>query len=166
MTDTIGTQRHRCVILTDDQAAEIYSLKSDYMRETSTFDSCFRSRAQKLKGKSSSVCKWYGVTSKTIRDIWNRRTWTKATHHLWQGEIFTKQVSRTNARRPREITQNSSDEIMRDQRNRYDEYCEILPVNSMADIPDEALMMYSSRSGSFVDPFDENSSSSSDLYSI
>ena len=31
----------------------------------------------------------YGVSSKTIRDIWNRKTWTHATKHMFDREHLT-----------------------------------------------------------------------------
>jgi hypothetical protein len=37
-----------------------------------------------LRGKSVSVSSMFDVSPKTIRDIWNRRTWQRATHHLWK----------------------------------------------------------------------------------
>ncbi|EKX35424.1 hypothetical protein GUITHDRAFT_118441 [Guillardia theta CCMP2712] len=36
--------------------------------------------------ESSFVAKKYGVSSKTIRDIWSRRTWTEATRPLWTAD--------------------------------------------------------------------------------
>jgi hypothetical protein len=36
----------------------------------------------RLAGKSSKLAKDYGVSAKTIRDIWNGKSWTKVTGHL------------------------------------------------------------------------------------
>jgi hypothetical protein len=36
--------------------------------------------------KASDVAKKYKVSPKTIRDIWNRRTWTVETRHLWNSD--------------------------------------------------------------------------------
>jgi hypothetical protein len=36
-----------------------------------------------LSGQSAAVAKKFNVSPKAIRDIWNRRTWTQETHHLW-----------------------------------------------------------------------------------
>ncbi len=45
----------------------------------------------KFDGNSSVLAKLYGVSPKAIRDIWNRRTWTEQTRHLWAGDE-SKQV--------------------------------------------------------------------------
>ena len=34
-------------------------------------------------GQSAKIAKMYCVSPKTIRDIWNRRTWQNETRHLW-----------------------------------------------------------------------------------
>ncbi|EKX36362.1 hypothetical protein GUITHDRAFT_165776 [Guillardia theta CCMP2712] len=36
--------------------------------------------------ESTFIAKKYGVSSKTVRDIWNRRTWAEATKPLWTDE--------------------------------------------------------------------------------
>uniref|UniRef100_A0A7S0M491 Uncharacterized protein n=1 Tax=Cryptomonas curvata TaxID=233186 RepID=A0A7S0M491_9CRYP len=36
-----------------------------------------------MKGQSAPLAKRYGVSPKTIRDIWNRRTWAYVTIQLW-----------------------------------------------------------------------------------
>ena len=36
--------------------------------------------------RSREVAEQYGVNSKTIRDIWNRATWVKATRPSWTPE--------------------------------------------------------------------------------
>ncbi|EKX48191.1 hypothetical protein GUITHDRAFT_136933 [Guillardia theta CCMP2712] len=63
------------IILTAEQAIEIYQKrpKSDSSLTTS---SC----------RSNEVAEQYGVNSKTIRDIWNRATWVKATREVWTAE--------------------------------------------------------------------------------
>mmetsp|Transcript_26986 Transcript_26986/g.71027 ORF Transcript_26986/g.71027 Transcript_26986/m.71027 type:complete len:127 (-) Transcript_26986:20-400(-) len=42
---------------------------------------------ERRRGKSCTMSAHlaaeYGVTTKTIRDIWNRSTWGKVTRHLW-----------------------------------------------------------------------------------
>ena len=57
------------VILTADQARMIYSLRSETTAQT------FELRS--VAGKSSLVAELYGVSPKTIRDVWNRKTWTQ-----------------------------------------------------------------------------------------
>jgi hypothetical protein len=68
------------VVLTASQAKEIYMHK--IMLETpDNFVSCLH--GSRAKGQSVPISKMYNVSAKTIRDIWNRRTWTFATCHLW-----------------------------------------------------------------------------------
>ena len=57
------------VILTADQARMIYSLRSE--STTQSFE------LRSVAGKSSLVAELYGVSPKTIRDVWNRKTWTQ-----------------------------------------------------------------------------------------
>jgi hypothetical protein len=63
------------VILTADQARMIYSLRSESTAQTYELRS--------VAGKSSLVAELYGVSPKTIRDVWNRKTWTQVVA-LWQ----------------------------------------------------------------------------------
>ncbi len=70
------------VILNGSLAAEIYAEKLALVAPTS-FESCLKDSRVKMKGKSVTVSAKYGVSAKTIRDIWNRRTWTNATSALW-----------------------------------------------------------------------------------
>mmetsp|Transcript_63357 Transcript_63357/g.169410 ORF Transcript_63357/g.169410 Transcript_63357/m.169410 type:complete len:196 (+) Transcript_63357:205-792(+) len=56
-----GQQRR---ILTKDQAIAIY--------------------AQRKSAKASSVAANFHINTKTVRDIWNRRTWAEETQHLWE----------------------------------------------------------------------------------
>jgi len=61
------SQRSRA-LLTEQQAVAIYSR---------------RLNAAADGGRSSRVLAWqYGVSPKTIRDIWSRRTWARSTAHL------------------------------------------------------------------------------------
>ena len=46
-----------------------------------------------LHGASVPISKMYNVSAKTIRDIWNRRTWTFATSHLWHLARDSRQYS-------------------------------------------------------------------------
>ena len=42
--------------------------------------------SQRLRGASPPIAVRFGVSSRTIRDIWNRKTWAFATKHLWHLE--------------------------------------------------------------------------------
>jgi hypothetical protein len=77
----VSTKR---IVLNKQFAAEIYSHKLALMTPTS-FKECLQ--VSQLKGRSTKVALQYGVSAKTIRDIWNRKTWTDATFHLWKDEL-------------------------------------------------------------------------------
>ena len=67
----------RRVVLTQQQAAEIFELKSIEDNELLVRRSGSRSRL---------VAERYGVSPKTVRDIWNCKTWICATKQLFQRE--------------------------------------------------------------------------------
>ena len=81
------------VILNGRLAAEIYAVKLALVAPTS-FESCLKDSRVKVKGMSAKLSAKYGVSAKTIRDIWNRRTWTSATSALWSSEDGIHEVSR------------------------------------------------------------------------
>jgi hypothetical protein len=56
------------VILTTDQARTIYRLRSASTAEGGSL-------SKSVAGKSSLVAEMFGVSPKTIRDVWNRKTW-------------------------------------------------------------------------------------------
>ena len=72
-------------MLCETQAVEIYKLKISMMA-----DLFHRFRVGNaghwMRGKSIPVAVQYGVTSRAIRDIWNRKTWAYASKHLWANE--------------------------------------------------------------------------------
>jgi hypothetical protein len=80
------------VLLNSRLAAEIYAEKLAIIAPTS-FESCLKSLRVALKGKSVAVSMKYGVSAKTIRDIWNRRTWTAATNASWSSDSSIFEVS-------------------------------------------------------------------------
>ena len=59
-------------ILTEKQAKEIYQFYLADFSPSSSFMKAKNSTSTRLAGI-------YGVSPKTIRDIWNRRTWTSVT---------------------------------------------------------------------------------------
>ena len=73
------------LVLNETLAAEIYAHKLDILVPTS-FESCLRTGHMRMKGKSAKLALRYGVSAKTIRDVWNRKTWADATAHLWINE--------------------------------------------------------------------------------
>ena len=75
------------IILTAEQAVEIYKKRSIGANMDST-SSC----------RSNEVAEQYGVNSKTIRDIWNRATWVKATRSEWNEQEEAMYIaSQTNS---------------------------------------------------------------------
>jgi hypothetical protein len=72
---------HPRALLAAQQAIEIYT-----------------HRIPSFRGKIAMQAKKYNVSPKTIRDILNRRTWTKETRHLWaQDEQASIRAPKTKA---------------------------------------------------------------------
>ena len=76
-----GKPRQYGVILTPQLALEIYKCKLVLQSPENCSSGADPSKS--LKGQSVPVGNKYNVSAKTIRDIWNRRTWTFATYKLW-----------------------------------------------------------------------------------
>ena len=74
----------RKVVLTPKLALEIYAQKLKILTPRNVKD-CL-SPANLLRGQSVSVANRYNVSAKTIRDIWNRKTWIFDTSCLWHYE--------------------------------------------------------------------------------
>mmetsp|Transcript_12480 Transcript_12480/g.24858 ORF Transcript_12480/g.24858 Transcript_12480/m.24858 type:complete len:421 (+) Transcript_12480:848-2110(+) len=72
-----GRRKPWKIILTAEQAVQIYEKRPTEGSMTDTTTSSCR---------SNEVAEQYGVNSKTIRDIWNRATWVKATRGCWTVE--------------------------------------------------------------------------------
>ena len=72
-------------MLNEQQVVQIYMAKLA-MQAQNRDHIPITNRMQAIKGQSVSVSVLYGVTSRTIRDIWNRRSWAYATRHLWHLE--------------------------------------------------------------------------------
>jgi hypothetical protein len=66
--------RGRRAVLSHDQVVNIYKLRNA---------SCSAAASKKRDGiGATSVARCFGVSSKTVRDIWVGRTWYRATQHL------------------------------------------------------------------------------------
>jgi hypothetical protein len=72
-------------MLNEQQVVEIYMAKLA-LRAHSRNNAPGTNKMQGIKGQSGHVSAMYGVTSRTIRDIWNRQSWAYATRHLWNLE--------------------------------------------------------------------------------
>ena len=82
-------------MLTEQQAIEIFKFRQACKERNPSSTSGF-CRASLMRGKSSPLSKIYGVSPRTIRDIWNRRTWAYATIPFWSAEerkLHLKDVS-------------------------------------------------------------------------
>ena len=70
----MGNPKNSRVVLTPQLAREIYLYKIGF--------ECLDHSAMLLKGRSVQISKKYNVSPKTIRDVWNRRTWAFATETI------------------------------------------------------------------------------------
>jgi hypothetical protein len=73
------------MVLSERQARDIYQRKLKLLLPVAA-DCCLRKIELKLRGQSVHIANSFGVSPKTVRDIWNRRTWKQATHDLWGQE--------------------------------------------------------------------------------
>eukprot|EP00291_Cryptomonas_curvata_P006166 CAMPEP_0172183482 /NCGR_PEP_ID=MMETSP1050-20130122/19018_1 /TAXON_ID=233186 /ORGANISM="Cryptomonas curvata, Strain CCAP979/52" /LENGTH=214 /DNA_ID=CAMNT_0012857121 /DNA_START=126 /DNA_END=767 /DNA_ORIENTATION=+ len=73
------------IILTSSKAVEIYMHKLSILQDHGARN-CPESLYVCLRGRSGFVSSDFNVSPKTIRDIWTRRTWQRATCHLWEDE--------------------------------------------------------------------------------
>lgn len=67
--------------LTEKKVAKIYMHKLRLLAPKD-FRSCLEEPTKLLKGQSSILAQQYGVSAKTIRDIWSHRSWTSVTYKL------------------------------------------------------------------------------------
>jgi hypothetical protein len=73
-----GSQFRPRAVLSLAQVIEIYQYRKSPHRERQCCDP--------LLGRSVAVAKKFNVSPKTIRDIWNRRSWAQETRHLWTND--------------------------------------------------------------------------------
>jgi hypothetical protein len=76
-TDSLARIKVQRVILTEQQAVEICKMKP-----------AVPVTGNLLRGESRSriIAEQFGVSPKTVRDIWNRKTWVSATMHLFEAK--------------------------------------------------------------------------------
>ncbi len=70
------------IVLNNELAVEIYKCKLAFVAPSSSI-ACFQSLERRARGQSALISSRFGVSPKTIRDIWNHKTWAHATNHLW-----------------------------------------------------------------------------------
>ena len=88
---------HRKIILTAEQAVEIYKSKPSASSLTG-ISKTHRTRTS----PSRTLAAEYGVSSKTIRDIWNRKTWGASTLHVFERQEKSEQIT---------VSHDKSDEV-------------------------------------------------------
>ena len=72
-------------MLCEQDAVAIYQTKIALLHEISLAISS-RKQVSSLWGQTGPVSKRFGVSSRTVKYIWNRQTWAHATNHLWPNE--------------------------------------------------------------------------------
>ena len=75
-------------ILTVEQAATIFLARTE--------------RTGKRCQVASRLAQQFGVSPRTVRDIWNLRTWTAATRPLWSSADFARAAQKQQGRAPPE----------------------------------------------------------------
>ena len=68
-------------MLTYDDVIKIYEFKLSWMLRPSS-----HTPSISIRGQSGPVGKLFGVSPRTVRDIWNRQTWSFVTKELWSRE--------------------------------------------------------------------------------
>ena len=91
-TSDLITSRKQHTVLSETQVLEIFRLKARSSPKGTRLSSAIT---------SATVAKWYGVCSKTVRDIWMGRTWYRATHPLEPGRVDSKERLSKQPGRPR-----------------------------------------------------------------
>ena len=80
----------RC-ILSSEQVLDIFRFRMQ------------RSGAEKCKTSASAVAKTFGISPKTVRDIWKGRTWYRTTHQLEPNRADAPKRLNKHAGRPRGV---------------------------------------------------------------
>ena len=80
-------------MLSETVAIEIFNAKLDFLHQLE-FRHC--QHVSLLRGKSTPLAKMYGISSRAVRDIWNRHTWGHATKCLWPVEDALLRDSKLN----------------------------------------------------------------------
>ena len=78
-----NTSAPRRTVLTEQEAVGIYRRKPQ--------DANFKGVPTR-NSKSRLPAVHFGVSPKTVRDIWNQKTWTFATIGLWNGHAIQNQA--------------------------------------------------------------------------
>ena len=88
------------IFLNEEAAFGIYKYKTELTKAHQSYgEHNLKTSYQPLRGKALIFASHFNVSPKTIRDIWARRTWQKATNELWREESndfypFTRSLDR------------------------------------------------------------------------
>ena len=82
-------------MLSEQDAIVIYEEKISLLRGIS-MDAPSRKQLSSLWGQTGPVSRKFGVSSRTVKYIWNRQTWAHATNHLWPNEAIICQMIQDN----------------------------------------------------------------------
>ena len=82
------------MVLSNTEAMEIYKCKLRLCAPKSFKDS-LQSAQLRFRGQSAVIASRFGVSPKTVRDIWNRKTWSKITDEINSSE--TQEISAPEA---------------------------------------------------------------------
>jgi len=80
------------VVLTANKAMEIYSIKLQLSVPNSYRASLMSGGIMSVPGLSRWVAGYFGVSPKTVRDIWNGRTWKSVTRSF-DGQVRVSHAS-------------------------------------------------------------------------
>jgi hypothetical protein len=74
-------------MLTEEMAIQIYEYKLYCGRQQNR-----DSKSRSLRGQSGPIAKLFGVSSRAVRDIWNRQSWSFTTQPLWNRELAFSEI--------------------------------------------------------------------------
>ena len=97
----------RRYVLKEEQALEIYMYKIS-MIKSKMCSHGVDSSVISLRGLSIPLAKKYNISTKAVRDIWNRKSWTHVTSRLWEHDFdkkFAKQSQNHSSNTPSFQTQ-------------------------------------------------------------
>mmetsp|Transcript_49559 Transcript_49559/g.101172 ORF Transcript_49559/g.101172 Transcript_49559/m.101172 type:complete len:448 (-) Transcript_49559:248-1591(-) len=87
-----GETRYHGAVLTENDVLEIFAQRPKRALDSNgNFTFIANSSAE-----PTILAQHYGVTGKTIRDIWNRNTWFRTTRHLWTVEELASAGEKTS----------------------------------------------------------------------
>ena len=82
-------------MLTESEAVAIYEIKIQLKYRIMAEFSSPRNFSS-LWGQTGPISKRYGVSSRTVKYIWNRQTWAHVTNHLWPDEPEIEYLKRSS----------------------------------------------------------------------